>query len=237
MMQTQLARKAADVLSFRTPALWRAVQAGCNGYYALRPAARRKIFERIHASNHWGDAESLSGGGSNLDETAALREALPGLFERHGIRTLLDIPCGDFHWMQHLTQHLDRYIGGDIVPALVQDVRSRHAGPGRDFLIFDLVTDDLPRADAVLCRDVFIHLSERDVKAALTRIKASGAEWLLTTTYPDHENQEIITGAWRPINLQAEPYNLPVPVELINERTQDKEFVDRSVGLWRVSVI
>lgn len=234
-MRTGLVRRAGDVLSYRTPALWRLITRSVNGYYALRPEARRRTFARIHASNHWGDSESSSGGGSNLAETAAVRQALPQLFEKYSIRTLLDVPCGDFHWMQHVVPLLDHYTGGDIVPALVEEVAARHSGPGREFLVVDLVRDELPAADAVLARDVLIHLSERDVHAALQNIRRSGARWLLTTTFPQHENRDIITGDWRPINLQAAPYLLPEPLELVLEQTQEGQFADRSLALWRVA--
>lgn len=234
-MQTALVRRIADVLRHRSPAAWATVRSATNHYYSWRPGARRRTFARIHASNHWGDSESLSGGGSTLTETEAVRRALPELFRRHGIRSLLDVPCGDFNWMQHVAPAVDEYIGADIVPALVADVSARHAAPGRRFLVLDLVTDDLPRADAVLARDVLIHLSQRDVRAALTNIRRSGAQWLLTTTYPEHVNRDIITGDWRPLNLQAAPYLLPPPIELIPEETQERQFSDRSLGLWSVA--
>ena len=43
----------------------------------------------------WGSDESGSGIGSELGATEALREYLPGLFKRLGVRKVLDAPCGD----------------------------------------------------------------------------------------------------------------------------------------------
>src|SRR5688572_15166107 len=81
-------------------------------------AARARVFCRIHAANEWGTVESRSGPGSTLARTEHLREGLPRLLDELGVRSLLDAPCGDFHWMQHVVPHLDRYVGVDIVPEL-----------------------------------------------------------------------------------------------------------------------
>src|SRR5437870_5114626 len=76
-------------------------------------------FARIYERNHWSGSESLSGPGSSMDETGAVRRALPDLVSRLGVRRMVDIPCGDFHWMKELDLDLDAYIGVDIVGSLV----------------------------------------------------------------------------------------------------------------------
>src|SRR4029077_7259276 len=57
------------------------------------------IFADIYHGNLWGEPESVSGPGSSLAETAALRRELPDLLAALGVRTLLDAPCGDCHWI------------------------------------------------------------------------------------------------------------------------------------------
>ena len=56
-------------------------------------------FQRIHDSNLWGAAESVSGLGSELDATAVLRGELPRLLARLQVNSLLDAPCGDASWI------------------------------------------------------------------------------------------------------------------------------------------
>src|SRR6201996_6168675 len=67
-------------------------------------------FQRIHDSNLWGAAESISGLGSEIDATAALRAELPRLLARLGITSLLDAPCGDAGWINRSSLRL-RYVG------------------------------------------------------------------------------------------------------------------------------
>lgn len=203
-----------------------------------RPAA--DVFTEIHDRNTWGSDESSSGPGSTLEQTAALRAALPALLERHGVKTLLDLPCGDFHWLREVQLPVDAYVGADIVEALVEANQARYGGPGRTFLRLNLLEDELPPADAILCRDCLVHLSYRDIRRALANIVRSGAALLLTTTFPGYApNADIITGRWRPLDLEAAPFDLPPPVQLIDEANTEEGgiFNRKRLGVWRIEDI
>jgi hypothetical protein len=194
-----------------------------------------EVFTRIHRDNAWGNAESRSGAGSTLAYTESLRAELPALLRRLEVRTLLDLPCGDFHWLRHLDLGLDRYIGGDIVPALIDRLRRDCAAPGREFQVLDLIQDPLPAADALLCRDCLVHLSNRDALAALANIRRGRARWLIATTFPEvTKNRDIATGQFRPVNLCLPPFNLPPPVESIRDTAASH--LDRWLGVWRMNV-
>src|SRR5258708_32881455 len=76
-------------------------------------------FRRIHDTNLWGALASASGLGSEMDATAVLRAELPRLFEKLGITSLLDAPCGDAGWINSTNSRV-RLIGVDIVPSLIE---------------------------------------------------------------------------------------------------------------------
>jgi hypothetical protein len=152
------------------------------------------------------------------------------------VRTLLDVPCGDLNWMKHVELGAVDYIGADIVPELVAENERRFAGtrsPGGtrySFRQLDLVTEPVPRADLVLCRDCPVHISHRNVAKALRNIIASGSDFLLTTTFVERtENTDIIIG-WYPINLQLPPFSWPAPIMLIDEGSSEQ--ADKRLGLW-----
>lgn len=131
--------------------------------YRLIPGARRDYFAGMYRQNVWGDDESRSGSGSNLAVTETLRRDLPGFLQRLGVRSLLDLPCGDWVWMQDVDlSGLDRYVGGDVVPELIETLQREHSGPGREFLVLDALSSDLPTVDAVMVRDLFGHLDRAD---------------------------------------------------------------------------
>lgn len=201
----------------------------------LDPRARRAaIFAAIYERNRWNDAESRSGSGANRRAASTVRETLPSLVTELGVRTLLDVPCGDFHWMSELELAVERYVGGDIVPALIAENQRRHGSARRRFMVLDLTTDPLPRAELVLCRDGLPHLAHADVLAALANVRASGARWLLTTTYcgVQRSNPDIVSGDWRPLDLEKPPFSLPPPARAWPEPLDERGYEDKRLALW-----
>jgi hypothetical protein len=234
-------RDAKSALKRRFPPLV-AVYGAVYRRWVLRPRLRRMsvetVFEKIHRTNGWEGTESPSGRGSTLAETTAIRVALPKLIARFNIRSLLDIPCGDGHWMSQVDMKLDRYIGADIVGDLVANCSARWPTGRTDEIAFvrmSLIADQLPSVDLVFCRDCLVHLSFSDALAALENLRLSGSTYLMTTTFPGRRNYDIATGEWRPIDLQEEPFRFPPPLVLINEQCVDPPgYFDKSMGLWRI---
>ena len=217
------------------PPFYRWLQRRSGQRLAKRFGTAEERFRHIYETNHWNDAESVSGPGSTLEETEPIRRALPTMLAELGASSLLDLPCGDFHWMQHTDLSGIDYIGGDLVGELIERNRAQHARDGVAFRKLDLVYDTLPAVDAVLCRDCLVHLSFADAQAALANIARSGAKWLLTTSFPDvTRNDDIVTGQWRPINLMLSPFNLPESKKVITENCTETEFADKTLSLWAV---
>jgi hypothetical protein len=186
------------------------------------------------------DKESRSGEGSSLAETEALRRALPALLDSNGVRSILDIPCGDFNWMRTVDLESREYIGADIVPAIIVENQRRFGRPNRRFVVLDGAVDPLPAVDLILCRDLFIHLSLNDISLMLRNFLASEALFLLVTHYTERrENADIISGDFRPVNLCAPPFHFPPPAMAINEESRQAEgmFPDRSMALWEIAAI
>jgi SAM-dependent methyltransferase len=199
------------------------------------PLSRR--FEIITRRKGWGGRESLSGVGSDLDATVTVRKELPKLLQELGVRSLLDAPCGDFHWMKEVSLDGVTYIGMDVVPSMIETNLSSYSAPNRKFIVGDISGDPLPRSDLILCRDCLVHLSNRLVVKALINFKKSGAAYLLTTTFPDlNVNRNIPTGNWRPLNLTLPPFNLPPPERIIPDSDNQSESEPRAVlGLWKIA--
>jgi hypothetical protein len=198
-----------------------------------------ETFARIYETDLWAGPESRSGVGSGLAATARLRTELPGLLRRLGVRRLLDAPCGDFHWMQHVDLGDIDYIGGDIVPSIVERNEAEYGGGEwrRRFVHLDLTAGPLPAADAVLCRDGLVHLSHANVARALRAVRESGARHLLATTFPGlSSNTDIADGDWRPLNLELPPFSLPAPLDAIVEMCDEEggAYADKSLAVWRV---
>ena len=196
------------------------------------------VFEYIFDTNLWGSAETQSGQGSELEATATVRAELPRLLQACEIHKLLDAPCGDFSWMSHIDLSSIDYIGIDVVESLVKLNIANYGGPHRHFLKRNIVTDPLPRADLVLCRDCLVHLSFDEIHLTLDNFQRSGAIYLLATTFVEVDrNTDITTGDWRPLNMCKPPFSLSEPLEIIFEECEEAggAYSDKALGLWRLT--
>ena len=199
---------------------------------------RDAIFREIYQKNRWGSRESRSGIGSTVSSTQALRQELPPLLARYGIRSLLDVPCGDFNWMQLLDLPGIAYVGADIVPELIEENRRRYQNDRRRFDRLDIVADPFEAFDLVMVRDLFNHLPAKDVILALKGIRASGSTYLLAGHYTRvPANRDVYTGGSRLLNLCLPPFCLPPPLEVIVENYEPHREFGRSMALWKLEAI
>jgi len=179
-----------------------------------------KEFCKIYEGNEWGNQESRSGEGSTLAATATLRKELHHLLQKYEIKSILDIPCGDFNWMRSMDLEGIDYTGADVVESLTESNTSSF--PDFKFVVRDIVRDPLPCVDLILCRDLFGHLSNANVHKALDNIHKSGSKYLLSTTLTrwDFCADPSGDGGWRCINLLIPPFTLR-PIYLIHEDCQE----------------
>lgn len=225
-------------LAKRTPGvhlLYRSLR-GWYVSYRMRTDPTRHVFTDIYRRKAWGEGDSISGPGSDAEQTRAVVEALPELFRELQVSSMLDIPCGDFHWMSTVPREGIGYVGADIVKELIDRNCREFAREGISFQRLDLLSDRLPAVDLVMCRDCLVHLSLEQIGQALQNLRRSGSRYLLTTHFPATEhNAEIEMGDWRPLNLERAPFNLPRPLRVIQEgcTLEDGRHGDKVLGLWR----
>ncbi len=196
-------------------------------------------FRRIHDTNLWGATASTSGLGSEMDATAVLRAELPLLLQKLGVASLLDAPCGEAEWINNADLGV-RYLGVDIVPSLIKRLQVR-AAAGEikgEYRLADITCDPLPRCNAILCRDCLVHLSFANIECAVANFRASGANWLIATTFPEWQtNADCEDGDWRALKFERAPFCWGPPVELLNENCVEAGggWRDKSLGVWRLA--
>jgi len=202
------------------------------------------IFHNKFKNNSWSSKESVSGTGSELDITKDLRIGLQNLLKKYNIKTMLDVPCGDFNWVKEIDLSGIKYIGADIVPEIVEKNKVLY---DFDFNVMNIITDKIPDVDLLLVRDCLVHLSNNNILKFIENVKNSNIKYLLTTSFTDkdlgHEwrksvlNTNIPDGAWRPINLEKEPYNLINPIDKIIENCTEHypNYSDKSLLLYQIN--
>ncbi|PKL52495.1 MAG: hypothetical protein CVV37_00920 [Nitrospira bacterium HGW-Nitrospira-1] len=201
----------------------------------------QKKFSKIYSKNIFGGKESRSGEGSNLIQTLEIRRELPKLVRELKIKTFMDAPCGDWYWMRQTSLEVEKYIGVDIVDELIEKNRKQFGTDGREFMCLNLAEDQLPQVDLIFCRDCLVHLDYRDIDKIIANFKRSKSKYLLTTTFTDKKNVDLVGEAsfFRALNLELPPFNFPKPLKLINEKCTEEndQYTDKSLGLWRLEDI
>lgn len=218
---------------------WYKSRKGLKNIAKFRTMSTKEVFTEVYNSKHWRSSESISGAGSEMKQTQSLISDLNQLLKDLNIGSVLDIPCGDFNWMQRVDLSKIDYIGADIVDELIhRNIRRYSERENLTFKVLNLITDPLPKSDLIIVRDCLVHFSYIDMMNALQNIKLSGSKYLLTTTFTNHHlNQDIVTGDWRPLNLQEKPFHFPAPIVIINENCTEENgaYRDKSMALWEVS--
>jgi len=206
----------------------------------MTPTERQELFTRIYRNNEWKGRHSRSGPGSDPENIAVIRQGLSLLLHKLNGPIVLDIPCGDFSLFEGAFPRNKEYIGADIVPELIE--RNKLLSPTLSrlqFLVKDLLTDDLPEADIIVCRDCLPHFSYADIWQALKNFSRTNARYLITTTFFAHQNTDIETGGWRPLNLQVPPFSFPAPEIAISENctVAGGQYADKTLSIWQRSSI
>lgn len=87
-----------------------------------------------------------------------------------GVRTVVDLGCGDFHIGSQCVGAVERYIGIDIVEELIHRNIQKFENDKILFKCMDIVQDELPDGDLCLIRQVLQHCKNREIKEILKKI-------------------------------------------------------------------
>lgn len=205
--------------------------------------SREEVFADIFFNKTW-TANLLhipvSGVGSTVPHTHSIRKEIEQIIKTYNIQSIVDVGCGDFNWMREVNLGKASYTGTEIVNALVETNQKYFGNTQRKFLSLDICEETIPAAELVICRDCLVHLCLAEVEKAFANIRRANCRYFLATTFSGiNENKEIVTGLWRPINLELPPFNFPPPLHYILEDGQDaaKSQIKKQLGFWKLERI
>lgn len=215
----------------------------------------KDIFSNIYDNHGFGSLESRSGPGSTLDETKKLRESIKKIIKDKNIKSVVDIPCGDFNWMKEIVFNFESYIGGDIVKKAIEENNERYSNSRIKFIEFDIVNDEIPNGDLLIVRDIIGHFPIEDGVKILKNILNSKCKYLLSTTWAKkigndwfpcekndvhRENEGVDYGRFYPVNLMSNPFNLPNAEIYLEEDVMVDNFENgnrKTLALWDLDKI
>ena len=184
----------------------------------------KDIFTEIYKMNYWKGDQSISGTGSDISQVQEIIKQLNPLINKFNIKTVLDLPCGDFNWMKYVNLNDVNYLGIDIVEELITNNINMYSKKNIHFKTKNLIIDSIPKCDLIINRDCLVHFSFIDIYKSLQNIKQSQSKFLLTTTFP---------------NLDIIPFNFPEPKLVINENCTEENYAyeDKSLALYLIDEI
>lgn len=185
------------------------------------PWPTKKVMQQVYDLNLWGGSDSdvfYSGEGShapNLVEPyiKAVIEFLDGF---KSPINLCDLGCGDFNIGKQIVNKVGFYHAIDIVPELIARNKQLFKFDNLKFRTLDISKDQLPQGDCVIIRQVFQHLSNKEILDTIKKLNAYNYV-IITEHIPNGDfitNIDIISG--RGIRLKKQsgvditkpPFNL-----------------------------
>ena len=164
-------------------------------------------FSKVYGRKLWASGGVLSGHGSRAEncgaEIAWLEECA-----RKGLRSVLDLGCGDLEWVSHcdaiLRGELD-YEGWDVVPSMIE--HHRRVFPWFRGRVMDIEEIPVLTADIIILKDVLFHHCNGFAEQILMNLSSRHWRRLLITSHPGADNSRRRglrkDGAWSPYDVEA----------------------------------
>mmetsp|Transcript_21675 Transcript_21675/g.38081 ORF Transcript_21675/g.38081 Transcript_21675/m.38081 type:complete len:277 (+) Transcript_21675:1-831(+) len=195
------------------------------------------VFGKIYDEKLWGSGPEDgmgSGSGSSISNTDLLRRSLADFIQSKSIHEMYDIPCGTMYWTRPFLNGIwqsDKsftYVGMDVAKGVVNDLNRSIKDPRVSVLHRNVAAQGFEKVDVrdpehsmVMSRQMLQHLSDVDVCQALKNLFRIPAKYFLVDYFPEEvSNEDITSGEFRAINLQAPPFNLPVPEKILDDDPQ-----------------
>lgn len=196
-------------------------------WFDYEDRSAKEVFTHIYRSKVWGESttELYSGPGSDPSVAADYIDAVRQFIADKGIRSVVDLGCGDFRIGSRIVSPGLRYHGIDIVEDVVEHNQKTHGMTDIAFSCRDATRAALPPADLCLVREVLQHLSNAEIQRVLNA--CSQYRYVIVTeavAAPDRFVQPNIDSSHSPntradrgsgVVLDAPPFSAPVTQTMV----------------------
>lgn len=173
-----------------------------------------QVFTHIYDHAVWGrnsEKVGFSGGGSLLKNARAYIDLLVPFMKEHNITSVVDAGCGDWEFSRFIDWTGIQYIGYDVVESVIEKNIKRYSSPNVTFIHANMLTEDLPPADLLLCKEVLQHLTNEDILSFLPQLKKYKYCLITNNVYTrtlSSDNPDCTMGQCRNIDLSQPPFNI-----------------------------
>lgn len=173
-----------------------------------------EIFAQIYSDKVWGaNAQGIgwSGPGSTIENTIIYREFIQDFLKTYHIASVVDLGCGDWSFSRSISWEGIDYTGLDVVSSLIERNRMEFESENIHFYKLNAIEAQMPKADLLICKDVFQHLTNDDVLKIIKQLGKYKYCLITNDVYSStltSDNREIARGDYRPIDLTKPPFNI-----------------------------
>jgi len=131
----------------------------------------KEIFSEIYRSGTWGGRGiPRSGSGSLPSAARPYVQFLEKFLKINGVASVLDIGHGDWEMWESFQFESIKYIGLDIYDDITNQLSEKYGTENRQFIVRNAITNDLPKAQACISKDVLQHLPNADILKILGKM-------------------------------------------------------------------
>lgn len=187
----------------------------CWGTPLYSEESAKEVFTKVYDEAQWGrnaEGEGFSGTGSMVAFSKEYMIFLQNFLREKNIHSVVDIGCGDWEFSQHIDWKGITYKGFDVVQSVIDKNNKKFSKPLITFECVDVINSELPRADLMICKDVFQHLTNGDILLILKQLSKYKYCLITNDINPQNftsDNSEILwRGSYRTLDLTKPPFNL-----------------------------
>ena len=183
-----------------------------------------QVFTEVYENNFWGGKknEFYSGSGSHFNNVVEKYvETIISYLKKYKQNqiTIVDLGCGDFNIGEKFIDYCKEYIAVDVVEKLIKKLKADDHSDRVKFLCLDIINDELPDGDVCFIRQVFQHLSNKEISRVLFKLKKYKVVFI-SAHYPSDDskiipNKDIVHGPETrrvknsAVFLDEPPFNIP----------------------------
>ena len=167
----------------------RIISASANCAEKIR--ATEEIFKSVYKTHRWGKSgDFFSGFGSMPEYVGGYVDYVKEFIKSQGIKSVVDLGCGDFLVGKLICQRGIAYTGVDVVGSLIQRNTKLHSSANIQFVKRDLIHENIPDGELCLIRQVLQHLSNSAILTILAKLKKYRYV-LMTDEWVPHVNEKF----------------------------------------------
>lgn len=173
-------------------------------------------FTDIYDSGGWSNLGS--GPGSSPRYNRKLLKLLNSFLKLRNVQSIVDYGCGDWQMFREFDFGGVRYLGTDVVEAVVLRNTELYARPGIEFRLSKSMKDNDIVGDLLFVKDVILHLPNKNCREILDHAKANFKYALFVNDMRSKEipvNKDIEIGGYRPVDISRPPLLMPSTTLLV----------------------